>query len=86
MKLPAVSILDAILDGEGAFGPTEDNLTYQDNGAIEDLTWTMDLFYEFVAKGDDNLAEWYAGADILRFDLVKLPEEPPAPPSPPATP
>jgi hypothetical protein len=63
--------LDAYLDGNDAYAPTKKSFKYQETEAIEDLTWTMDLFSEFVVNDDEDLADWYDGGYYLKIDIVK---------------
>jgi hypothetical protein len=75
VKLPKASFIDAYLDDTVSYGFTKKSWKFQETEAIEDAFWTMDVFYEFFVKGNEDLEEWYAGGKYFKLDFITLPEE-----------
>ena len=70
VKLPAVSILDAILDDTKKIYPSLAKSKFSETDAIEDPILQIDIFDTFVAQNFPDLTKWYGKGKYCDFDFV----------------
>ena len=70
VKLPAVSILDAILDDTKKIYPSLAKSKFSETDAIEDPILQIDIFDTFFAQNFPDLTKWYGKGKYCDFDFV----------------
>ena len=70
VKLPKVSVLDAILDDTKKIYPTLKKSYFSDVSAIEDPILSVDIFDLLVAQNFPDLTQWYGKGKYCDFDFV----------------
>ena len=70
VKLPAVSVLDAILDDTKKIYPTLAKSKWSDTDAIEDPILQIDIFDALVAKNFPDFTMWYGKGKYFAAQLV----------------
>jgi hypothetical protein len=70
VKLPAVSILDALLDDTKKIYPTLAKSKFAETDEIEDPILSVDIFDLLVAQNFPDLTSWYGKGKYCDFDFV----------------
>ena len=70
VKLPAVSVLDAILDDTKKIYPTLEKSKFSEVDEIEDPILSIDLFDVLVAQNYPDLTKCYGYGKYCDFDFV----------------